>query len=100
MAWVPILADEIASYSRIVVRIYENPDAGHREIAMKLLGWITCSKRPFKWHEIQGALSIDTDEQHVDDARRLCSDIRDICGTLVDILPGDRVQLVHGTAKS
>jgi hypothetical protein len=26
--------------------------------------------------------------------------VRDICGSLIDVLPGDRVQLVHGTAKA
>lgn len=74
------------------MRVYENPDVGHREIA--------CSKRPLKWHEIQGALSIDTEEHTVLDARRLCTDVREICGSLVEVLPGERVQLVHGTAKS
>ncbi|KAH9212710.1 hypothetical protein DL95DRAFT_508617 [Leptodontidium sp. 2 PMI_412] len=46
------------------------------------------------------ALSIDIDDQTVNsEANRLCRDVRDICGSLVDIVPGGRVQLVHSTAK-
>jgi hypothetical protein len=66
-----------------------------------LLGWIACSKRPLKWHEIQGAVSVNVQDQSVDfENRQLCTHVRDICGSLIDVLPGDRVQLVHGTAKS
>ncbi|KAK0115663.1 hypothetical protein ONS95_000068 [Cadophora gregata] len=44
---------------------------------------------------------MDTVDQTVDfENRRLCAHVRDICGSLVEVLPGDRVQLVHGTAKS
>ncbi|KAH7336622.1 hypothetical protein BKA65DRAFT_37368 [Rhexocercosporidium sp. MPI-PUGE-AT-0058] len=88
------------AYSRIVVRIYQNPNIAQRETAKRLLGWITSSKRALKWHEIQGAISMNTQDQTVDfKNRRLCADVRDICGSLIEVLPGDRVQLVHGTAK-
>ena len=83
-----------------MARIYHHPNLAQRETARKLLGWITFAKRPLKWHEIQGATAIDvargvvsfTDRQFPDHAR-------DICGSLVEILPGDRVQLVHSTAR-
>ncbi|KAH6702884.1 hypothetical protein BKA61DRAFT_619706 [Leptodontidium sp. MPI-SDFR-AT-0119] len=89
------------AYSRIVVRIYENQNIEERETAKRLLGWISCSKRALKWHEIQGAICTNAADQTVDfENRRLCSNIRDICGSLVEVLPGDRVRLVHGTAKS
>lgn len=88
-------------YLRIVTRIYSNPNENERQTAQKLLGWISCSKRPLKWHEIQGAVSIDIEDQSVDfNGRRLCTNIRDLCGSLIDILPGDTVQLVHSTARS
>ena len=88
-------------YERIVKRIYENPNGNERQTAQKLLGWISCSKRPLKWHEIQGAVSINIEEQSVDfEGRRLCTNIRDLCGSLIDVLPGDTVQLVHNTARS
>ena len=44
-------------------------------------------------------MSINAEEQAVDLNRRLCTDVKDLCGSLIDVLPGDRVQLVHGTAK-
>ena len=81
--------------------MYQNPNIGQREIAKKVLGWITCSKRSLSWHEIQAALSIDTNDQTVNlESRRLCPDVKEICGSLVEIAPQGRVQLVHGTAKS
>lgn len=88
-------------YSRIVARVYENPNIGEREMAQKLLGWIACSRRSMKWHEIQGAASINIKEHIVDfENRQLRTHVKDICGSLIDIVPGDRVKLVHGTAKS
>lgn len=81
-------------------RIYNNPNDAERLEAEKLLGWLVCAKRPLKWHEIQGAISIDTDNEVVNfDDRQLRIHVKDLCGSLVDILPGDRVELVHGTAK-
>ncbi|TVY78217.1 C2H2 finger domain transcription factor crzA [Lachnellula suecica] len=89
------------AYGRIVARVYFNQKDGERETAQKLLGWIVCAKRPLKWHEIQGAVSINTETQVVDfHNRQLHTHIRDLCGSLIDVLPGDRVQLVHETAKS
>jgi hypothetical protein len=89
------------SYARIVARVYQNPNLAERNTAQRLLGWIACSKRPLKWHEIQGAVSMNSQDGTVDfENRRLCTHVKDICGSLIDVLPGDRVQLVHGTAKS
>jgi hypothetical protein len=84
-----------------VTRIYQNPNEGERETARSLLGLIVAAKRPLKWHEIQGAVSIHIEEHVVDfDNRRLFTHVSDLCGSLIDVLPGDRVQLVHSTAKS
>lgn len=44
---------------------------------------------------------MNTQEQTIDFASRaLRTHVKDICGSLVDVMPGDRVQLVHATAKS
>jgi hypothetical protein len=87
-------------YARIVGRIFENPNLVQRRTAQKLLGWITFSKRPMKWHEIQGATSINTQQRIVDfEGRQMPDHVRDICGSLVEVLPGDLVQLVHKTAR-
>jgi hypothetical protein len=81
------------------IKNYNNPEEW--EIAQKLLGWMVCARRPLKWHEIQGAVSIDPDQQTIDfDDRKLRIHIRDLCGSLIQVLPGDRVELVHSTAKT
>lgn len=81
-------------------RIKQNTSLEEWKIAQKLLGWMVCARRPLKWHEIQGAVSIDPAEQTIDfDDRKLRIHIRDLCGSLIQVLPGDRVELVHSTAK-
>ena len=66
----------------------------------KLLGWMVCAKRPLKWREIQAAVSINPDEQSFDfDGRRLRSSVAEYCGSLIQVLSEDRVELVHTTAK-
>ena len=87
-------------YDRIMSRISENSNSAEWEDVQKLLGWMICAKRPLKWGEIQGAVSIDPVEQTVEfDDRKLRFRIEDRCGSLVQVLPGDRVELVHHTAK-
>lgn len=81
-------------------RISQNPVRAQWDVARKLLGWMICASRPLKWHEIQGAVSTDLDEQSVDfNKRKSRFHIRDLCGSLIQVDPGDRVELVHSTAK-
>ncbi|KAI9858937.1 MAG: hypothetical protein M1813_007239 [Trichoglossum hirsutum] len=88
------------AYERIMSRIKQDASFEEWKIAQKLLGWMVCARRPLKWHEIQGAVSIDPVEQTIDfDDRKLRIHIRDLCGSLIQVLPGDRVELVHSTAK-
>lgn len=59
-----------------------------------------CAKRQLTWKEMQIALSIDTEWQTIEyDDRHLRTHIHDICGSLVS-MSGDRVALVHSTAKT
>ena len=45
-------------------------------------------------------MSIDVLEESVDfDARQLRIQARDLCGSLVEVYPGDRVEFVHNTAR-
>ena len=82
-------------------RIYRNQNKSEREHARRILGWIVCAKRPLRWHEIQGALSIQLDDRRVDfDKRRLRVDMKDLCGSLVDVHIDGAVELVHTTARS
>ena len=69
-------------------------------IVQKLIGWLGCAKRPLKWQEIQVAMSIDVQKQTIEYSNlRLRVHVADLCGSLVQIKPGDRVELVHSTAK-
>jgi hypothetical protein len=68
--------------------------------ACKLLGWVVCAKRPLKWKEIQAAVSMNPNNQSIEwEEQKLRSDIQDYCGSLIEVLPGDRLELVHTTAK-
>src|SRR5215469_1295346 len=87
-------------YERILNRMYRTLTPHQWQIACELLGWMVCAKRPLRWHEIQAARSINTTDQTFDfTSRKLRSDIRTYCGSLIQELPGQRVQLVHTTAK-
>lgn len=67
--------------------------------AQELLGWLVCAPRPLKWSEMQAAVSINVEDETVDfEDRKLRWHIHDICGALVQN-KGDRVSLVHHTAR-
>ncbi|OAL02432.1 C2H2 domain-containing protein [Phaeosphaeriaceae sp. SRC1lsM3a] len=88
------------AYERIVRRIKDDSKIGDWKVAKKLLGWMVCAKRQLTWKEMQIALSIDTEWQTIEyDDRHLRTHIHDICGSLVS-MSGDRVALVHSTAKT
>lgn len=81
-------------------RIERNENVAERDQALTLLGWVVTAKRPLTWPEIQGAVSIDIEDQIVDfDERSLVVDIGALCGSLVEKLPGDRIELVHTSAR-
>ncbi|KAL0931445.1 zinc finger protein [Colletotrichum truncatum] len=72
----------------------------HWAKAKLLLGWLICAHRPLKWHEIQAILSFDPEAEVIDfDLKMIRADITDILGSLVQILPGDNIRLIHSTAK-
>ncbi|KAJ4180923.1 hypothetical protein NW755_011458 [Fusarium falciforme] len=65
-----------------------------------LLGWLVCAKRPLKWHEMQAILSFDAQEARVDfDNRMLTDDVRKYLGSLVHVLDGDHIRLIHTSAR-
>lgn len=65
--------------------------------------WISrlvCAKRRLTWKEMQVALSIDSERQIIDyENQRVRDHIYVTCGSLV-LVSGDRVSLVHSTAKT
>lgn len=94
------LTDCFHSYERILQRLERSLQPTEWKTVRKLLGWIVCAKRPLKWREIQAAVSMDVEEQAIDfDGLGLRGSVEDYCGSLIQVLPGDRVELVHTTAK-
>jgi hypothetical protein len=83
-----------------VERIERNENVAERDQALTLLGWVVTAKRPLTWPEIQGTVSIDIEDQIVDfEERSLVVDVGALCGSLVERLPGDRIELVHTSAR-
>jgi len=71
-----------------------------REDALRILSWIVIANRDLGWHEIQGAMSLDLANRVVDfNGRSLSIDSKDLCGSLVEIRPGNIVTLVHSSVK-
>ncbi|KAI9709991.1 MAG: hypothetical protein M1820_003069 [Bogoriella megaspora] len=94
--------DIFQAYDRIFHRIFaDRSEPGQKQqqkYALRLLGWLACASRPFYWREIQGAMAIDVDKHEVNTDLHLEVHSKDLCGSLVDILPGYLIQLVHPTA--
>ncbi|KAF2815322.1 uncharacterized protein BDZ99DRAFT_516056 [Mytilinidion resinicola] len=86
-------------YRRIRHRILDESSPPEQQVAKTLLSWLLCAKRPLKWHEIQGAMSLDLDDNSFDCERRLVRDIKHFCGSLVEVRRGGAICFVHLTAK-
>ncbi|KAK4043437.1 hypothetical protein C8A01DRAFT_43566 [Parachaetomium inaequale] len=72
----------------------------HWQMAKLLLGWLVCAKRPLKWHEMQSILSYDPDNQRVDfDNKMLRQNAKKYLGSLVHVLDGDHIRIIHSTAR-
>ncbi|KAL7933038.1 hypothetical protein V8C35DRAFT_306104 [Trichoderma chlorosporum] len=73
----------------------------HWDMAKLLLGWLTCANRPLRWHEMQSILSYDPKQQKVDfDNKMLRQDCNKYLGSLVHVLKGGHIQIIHSTARS
>ncbi|KAL2808471.1 hypothetical protein BJX63DRAFT_439377 [Aspergillus granulosus] len=91
------------AYTRIMARLKRDSKPSQFKYTRLLLGWLVCSKRPLKWTEIQLAFSIDMKTSEIrndlDMDLKLRDDAQELCGSLVQVLKGNRVELVHSTAK-
>jgi len=72
-------------------------------MAKKIFGLLAGAKRPLKWHELQAALSLEVSasggvsmDYH---SNQLRNDIRETCGTLVQVLHKNRVEFIHSTTR-
>ena len=77
----------ISSYDRIMKRLLD-PNTGPQSRASNirmLLGWLACTKRPLKWYEMQGAVTIDLDTGQILLKRHFREDYKDLCASLVEI---------------
>jgi hypothetical protein len=88
-------------YSRILQRLMDkNIALQQRNITKKLLSWVSLSKRPLRWYEIQAAISIDLESESLNDANgRLVDTSKDLCASFVEVHADQTVMLVHGTVR-
>ncbi|KAH8586238.1 hypothetical protein B0O99DRAFT_644911 [Bisporella sp. PMI_857] len=93
----PIKLDEV--YERILNRICQLRSGNISDQVRLVLGWIVCAKRPLRWREIQGALSINLDQQHIDYDKKLLASPKELFGSLVELDSDGTVQLIHATAR-
>ncbi|KAI0376818.1 hypothetical protein F5Y04DRAFT_285493 [Hypomontagnella monticulosa] len=42
-----------AAYERVAIRILDRPSASRSNSARKILSWVICAQRPFRWREIR-----------------------------------------------
>ncbi|KAI9663834.1 MAG: hypothetical protein M1821_007324 [Bathelium mastoideum] len=89
------------AYERILSSLERNLSEKEWQTAKLLLGWMVCAKRPLKWHEIQAAVSMDSTDQTIfSEEMILRVGAVDLCGSLVQVRPRGRVELVHSTART
>ncbi|KAI0123678.1 hypothetical protein BJ170DRAFT_640053 [Xylariales sp. AK1849] len=93
----PIKLDDM--YDRILGRIKEARTESFIRVVRQVIGWIVCAKRPLRWREIQGAVSIDLDSQDIDVDKRLLEMPKGLFSSLVEVQADDTVELIHGTAR-
>ncbi|KAI2839829.1 hypothetical protein CBS147321_10870 [Aspergillus niger] len=90
------------AYDKAMQRV-ENQAPGRRTLALEVLSWLTCAKRPLTTLELLHALAVELDEPqfHEDNLPDL-DDILSVCAGLVTAtadLTGNSVRLVHYTTK-
>ncbi|SPO04663.1 uncharacterized protein DNG_07348 [Cephalotrichum gorgonifer] len=97
--------EDIREYEKLLESVKEKLNSlgqgeSHWEKARLLLGWLVCAKRPLKWHEMQAILSFDPEKGEVDlDNRMLRHNVRKYLGSLVHVLDGGHIRLIHSTAR-
>ncbi len=74
---------------------------GFQELAIRVLSWITCAKRPLTALELQYALAVKTGESEFDEGNLTeIEDLVSVCAGLVTIdKKSDIIRLVHFTAQ-
>ncbi|KAF4990997.1 hypothetical protein FGRMN_8118 [Fusarium graminum] len=66
-----------------------------------LFGWLVCAKRRLTWHEMQAILCFDQVEFNIDlEGNMMRHDIEHYLGSIVHVLDGEYIRLVHSTART
>lgn len=86
-------------YDRIHRRLTEVPNLPRKEMTDKVLSWISLSKRPMRWYEVQAAISIDLDKETINEESRRPPDPKELCASFVEVVSEQTVLLVHSTAR-
>ncbi len=92
------IADIWYSYRRILDGICKRRPQ-ERYQAIKLLYWITCAFRPMRIHELRDGIAFRKEQVTPDQRNRLQRNIVELCGPIIEELPGDIVDTVHFSAK-
>ncbi|KAG8532186.1 uncharacterized protein KY384_003827 [Bacidia gigantensis] len=90
------------AYHRILVRIAKDLSSYLKKRAMKILFWLCIARRPLTVDEILDGIALDLQQTELSKSTR-CNDVeRDIvgiCAPLLETYNGDRLGLVHFSAK-
>src|SRR2546423_6543786 len=77
----------------------EGQNTGFRELAKRVLSWITCARRPLTTSELRHALAVEIDESELhEDNFEETEDMVSVCAGLVTVnKESDVIRLVHYT---
>jgi hypothetical protein len=70
-----------------------------RYVAIRILGWMACSYRILKTHELLDGISFDTSQTTITPKTRVEKEILDLCRPLIEEGPDGTVDFVHFLAK-
>ncbi|KAJ8059722.1 hypothetical protein OCU04_011367 [Sclerotinia nivalis] len=93
-----------SSYDDAMKRIMEGQDANRKNLAMNILMWLSCAKRPLTVRELQHAMAImelDPDEDELDEDDFYDQDLLlTVCAGLVVVDPESGIiRLCHSTLQ-
>jgi len=97
-----IPADLEQAYHKIIDRLERESVRAQWVMAKKIFGLLAGAKRPLKWYELQAALSLEDSSGEIQmdyHSNMLRNDIRETCGTLVQVVQKNRVVFIHSTTR-
>jgi len=88
------------AYTQTMERI-EGQEAGFQELAIQVLSWITCAKRPLSTLELRHALAVEVGQDELDQENLPeTEDMVSVCAGLVTVdEESDIIRLVHYTTQ-